>query len=85
MGLQRLQGVADVVDVIVPGHGSACGHEELLARIELDRAYVEALRDGREPDDPRIGSSAEPGWEWVTDIHEGQVKSLARAQEDRQP
>jgi glyoxylase-like metal-dependent hydrolase (beta-lactamase superfamily II) len=84
VGLQRLEAVADDVDVLVPGHGSSCGHEELLARIELDRAYVEALRDGREPDDPRIGSSARPGWEWVTDIHEGQVSSLVRAREGRQ-
>ncbi len=85
VGLQRLEAVADDVDVLVPGHGSACGHEELRARIELDRAYVEALRDGRDPDDPRIGSSAQPGWEWVTDIHEAQVRSLARARQDNQP
>jgi glyoxylase-like metal-dependent hydrolase (beta-lactamase superfamily II) len=84
VGLRRLEAVADDVDVLVPGHGSACGHEELLARIELDRAYVEALRDGRHADDPRIGSSVKPGWEWVTDIHEGQVSSLARAREGRQ-
>ncbi len=84
VGLQRLEEVADDVDVLVPGHGSACGREELFARIERDRAYVEALRDGRDPDDPRIGSSAKPGWEWVTDIHEGQVRSLARAREGKQ-
>ncbi len=84
VGLQRLEDVADDVDVLVPGHGSACGRDELLTRIELDRAYIEALRDGRDPDDPRIGASAKPGWEWVTDIHEGQVQSLARAREGQQ-
>ena len=41
-------------------------------------AYLHALRDGRTPDDPRIGPSARPGWEWVADIHEGQAESLAR-------
>ena len=38
----------------------------------------DALRDGRVPDDPRIGPSARPGWEWVSDIHEGQAQSVAR-------
>jgi glyoxylase-like metal-dependent hydrolase (beta-lactamase superfamily II) len=41
-------------------------------RIELDRAYVRALRDGIDPVDPRI-DSPEPGWEWVADIHAGQA------------
>ncbi|MCG3754256.1 MBL fold metallo-hydrolase [Amycolatopsis sp. Poz14] len=70
-GLQLLEAVADEVDVVVPGHGSVAG--QVRERIELDRAYVHALRDGREPDDPRIGSSAKPGWEWVSDLHRGQA------------
>jgi hypothetical protein len=57
------------------------GAEELRARIDRDRAYVHALRDGLTPDDPRIGPSAEPGWEWVSDIHEGQAQRLARRRE----
>ena len=82
IGLQLLEGVADDVDVLVPGHGSAVGGaDQVRARIELDRAYVHALRDGRAPDDPRIGPSAKPGWEWVTDIHDGQAQSLARRRE----
>ena len=77
--LRLLEGVADDVEVLVPGHGSAVGGaDQVRARIELDRAYVHALRDGRAPDDPRIGPSAKPGWEWVTDIHDGQAQSLAR-------
>ena len=63
--LRLLEGVADDVDVFVPGHGSIGGADQLRARIELDRAYVQALRDGGVPDDPRIGPSARPGWEWV--------------------
>ena len=77
-GLAVLEGLADDVDVVVPGHGSVGGAGQLAARVQLDRAYVLALRDGRPPDDPRIGSSAEPGWEWVGDIHAGQAESLAR-------
>ncbi|MBB5857279.1 MBL fold metallo-hydrolase [Amycolatopsis umgeniensis] len=79
VGLRLLEGVLDDVDVVVPGHGSVGRGDQVRARIEQDRAYVHALRDARTPDDPRIGSSAEPGWEWVNDIHEGQARSVAEA------
>ena len=78
VGLDVLEALADDVDVVVPGHGSVGGAGQLRARARLDRAYLRALRDGRTPEDPRIGPSAEPGWEWVGDIHAGQVESLAR-------
>ncbi|WP_369258162.1 MBL fold metallo-hydrolase [Geodermatophilus amargosae] len=81
VGLDVLEGLADDVDVVVPGHGSVGGTGEVRVRITLDRAYVEALRDGRTPDDPRIGPSARPGWEWVSDVHDGQARSLARGSE----
>ena len=77
-GLARLEDVAEEVDVVVPGHGSVGGAGQVRARIELDRAYLTALRDGRTPDDPRIGPSAEPGWEWVADVHDGQLRRLAK-------
>ena len=83
LGLRLLESVADDVAVVVPGHGSVGGPGQARARIEQDRAYVLALRDGRAPDDPRIGPSARPGWEWVADIHDGQAESLARRQQDR--
>ncbi|MGN9846562.1 MBL fold metallo-hydrolase [Nonomuraea sp. H19] len=73
--------VADDVDVVVPGHGSVGGAEQVRARINQDRAYVHALRDGRDPSDPRIGPSAKPGWEWVSDVHTGQLQSLAQRSE----
>ncbi|MFF2621973.1 MBL fold metallo-hydrolase [Oerskovia jenensis] len=81
VGLRVLEGVADDVTVLVPGHGSVCGADQVRARIALDRAYTLALRDGTPPDDPRIGPSATPGWEWVSDIHEGQAQSVARRRE----
>jgi glyoxylase-like metal-dependent hydrolase (beta-lactamase superfamily II) len=81
VGLGVLEGVADDVEVVVPGHGSVGDADQLRARIELDRAYVHALRDGDAPDDPRIGPSAKPGWEWVRDLHDGQAQSLARRSE----
>ncbi|MFB9928648.1 MBL fold metallo-hydrolase [Amycolatopsis halotolerans] len=76
-GLRALEAVADDVEVLIPGHGSV-GTDQISRRIDLDRAYVQALRDGREPDDPRIGPSAKPGWEWVRDLHQGQAQRLAR-------
>ena len=80
VGLQVLEKVASGVDVVIPGHGSVGVDEQVRARIDQDRAYVHALRDARPPDDPRI-ASAEPGWEWVSDIHAGQAESLARRRE----
>ncbi len=81
VGLRLLEDAADEVDVVIPGHGSVGGADQVRARIDQDRAYVHALRDGHAPDDPRIGPSAKPGWEWVSDIHEGQAQSLARRSE----
>ena len=86
VGLRILEGVADDVDVLIPGHGSVGGADSVRARIELDRAYLKALRAGDDPDDPRIGPSAKPGWEWVSDIHEGQAQSLVlRSETDGTP
>ncbi len=81
VGLRLLEGVADDVDVVIPGHGSVGGADQVRARIEQDRAYVHALRDGHAPADPRIGPSAKPGWEWVRDIHAGQAQSVAQRSE----
>ncbi|MFZ3566321.1 MBL fold metallo-hydrolase [Streptomyces sp. BH097] len=78
VGLRLLEDVADGLDVVVPGHGSVGRGDEVRARIEQDRAYVHALRDGLAPDDPRLGPSTKPGWEWVNDIHDGQAESVAR-------
>jgi glyoxylase-like metal-dependent hydrolase (beta-lactamase superfamily II) len=75
--LRLLEEVAGDVDVLVPGHGSVGGAGQVRARIDRDRAYVHALRDGDASDDPRVGPSARPGWEWVTDVHTGQADRLA--------
>lgn len=81
VGLRLLEDVANDVDVVVPGHGSVGRAGQVRVRIDLDRAYVHALRDGHDPSDPRIGPSAEPGWEWVGDIHAGQAQSVAQRRE----
>jgi glyoxylase-like metal-dependent hydrolase (beta-lactamase superfamily II) len=79
--LRRLEGVAGDVDVFIPGHGSVGGADQLRARIDQDRAYVHAMREGHVPSDPRVGPSAKPGWEWVSDVHNGQAQRLAERNE----
>ncbi len=79
--LRLLEGAAGDVDVLVPGHGSIGGADQVRARIDQDRAYVHALRDGRVPGDPRVGPSAKDGWDWVAGVHERQLQQLARRRE----
>ena len=75
--LRLLEGVADAVDVLVPGHGSIGGADRVRARIEQDRRYVDALRDGGDPADPRLDPTA-PNGEWLPGVHEAQRQQLAR-------
>jgi glyoxylase-like metal-dependent hydrolase (beta-lactamase superfamily II) len=77
VGLRVLEDVADDVAVVIPGHGSVGGADQVRARIELDRAYVLALRDGRLPDDPRICPSATFGREWLPDVAAWQRQQLS--------
>ena len=67
-------------------HGSVGDADEVHSRIDQDRAYLRALRDDQDPSDPRVGSSAKPGWEWVSDVHTGQLERLAkRGESDATP
>jgi glyoxylase-like metal-dependent hydrolase (beta-lactamase superfamily II) len=61
--LERFEEVAGHVEVLVPGHGSVARGPEVAARLAADRAYVDALRRGAEPDDPRLEQ------DWVLGIH----------------
>ncbi len=79
--LRLLEGVAGDVDVFIPGHGSVGGADQLRARIKQDRSYVQALGDNRVVSDPRIGPSAKEGWEWVSDVHAGQLQQLGKKRE----
>jgi glyoxylase-like metal-dependent hydrolase (beta-lactamase superfamily II) len=77
--LRLLEGAADGVDVLIPGHGSVGGAGQVRARIEQDRAYVHALRDGVVAGDPRMGPSAT--FEWMSGVHERQLQQLAQRRE----
>ena len=74
--LRLLEGAAGDVDVLVPGHGSIGGTDQVHARIDQDRAYVHALRDAGVPSDPRLGPSAY-GKDFLPGVHARQVQGLA--------
>jgi glyoxylase-like metal-dependent hydrolase (beta-lactamase superfamily II) len=69
---EALELLADAVaqaDVMVPGHGSVAEGDEVAARLAADRAYVDALRRGVEPDDPRLEQ------DWLRDgPHQGNLR-----------
>ena len=77
--LRLLEAAAGDVDVLIPGHGTVGGADQARARIDQDRAYVQALRDASVPGDSRIGPSAT--FDWVADVHEGQLQQLTRRSE----
>jgi len=80
--LRLLEGVAGDVDVLVPGHGSIGGADQVRARTDQDRAYVHALRDAGVPGDPRVGPSATFGRDWLPGVHERRLERLARRSEN---
>jgi glyoxylase-like metal-dependent hydrolase (beta-lactamase superfamily II) len=79
-GLRLLEGATGDVDVLVPGHGSIGGADQVRARIDQDRAYVHALRDAGVSSDPRLGPSAY-GKDFLPGLHARQLQGLARRSE----
>lgn len=79
--LRLLEDVAGNVDVVIPGHGSIGGADQVHARIDQDRAYVHALRGAHVVSDPRVGPTAKDGWGWVAGVHERQRQHLAQRSE----
>jgi glyoxylase-like metal-dependent hydrolase (beta-lactamase superfamily II) len=73
--LALFDGVADDVDVVIPGHGSVGDAARLRMRIDQDRRYALTLRGGGEFDDPRVGASAP--LDWLPDVHDWQVARFA--------
>ena len=67
------------LDVFIPGHGSVGGADQVRARIEQDRSYVQSLRDASVPEDPRLGPAAT--YNWLLRVHERQLQQLAQRSE----
>jgi len=68
-GMERLASVPGVRRV-VPGHGHVGDAGELRRRLALDAAYLDAVRCGKPPDDPRLPGAAD----WLRVTHEEQVR-----------
>ena len=66
--LDRLGEAAGHVDVVVPGHGAVAEGPEVAARLAADRAYIDALRRGEEPVDPRLGQ------DWLSGPHQSNLE-----------
>ncbi|HEX4687632.1 MAG TPA: MBL fold metallo-hydrolase [Nocardioides sp.] len=73
--LDRLAGAAGGVDVVVPGHGAVAQGAEVAARFEADHAYLDALRRGEEPADPRLDQ------DWLSGPHQANVDQARRSSE----
>ena len=76
--LGLLAGMAGDADVVVPGHGSIGGADQIHARIDQDREYVHGLQHADGPGDPRIGPAATFGKDWLPAAHERQRQHLTQ-------
>ena len=72
--LDRLDEAARHVDVVVPGHGAVAEGPEVAARLAADHAYIDALRRGEEPVDPRLGPDAD----WLSGPHQSNLEQARR-------
>jgi hypothetical protein len=57
------------VDFMVPGHGSVAKGPEIAARLAADRAYIDALRQGEDPPDPRLEDA-----DWLSGPHRSNLE-----------
>jgi len=60
---------------VVPGHGAVAQGAEVAARFEADHAYLDALRRGEEPADPRLDQ------DWLSGPHQANVDQARRSSE----
>ena len=70
IALDLLEEPVKHADVVIPGHGAVGTGPEVAARHAADRAYIDALRSGQEPDDARMGPHAE----WLDNIHRSNLE-----------
>jgi glyoxylase-like metal-dependent hydrolase (beta-lactamase superfamily II) len=66
--LDRLEEATRYAGVVIPGHGAVAEGPEVAARLTADRAYIDALRKGEEPVDPRLDQG------WLTGPHRSNVE-----------
>ncbi|MEV6415522.1 MBL fold metallo-hydrolase [Kribbella sp. NPDC051718] len=77
--LDQLAEAAQYAEVLVPGHGTVATGPELAARLAADRAYLNALRQGIDPADPRLAQ------DWLAGPHQSNVEQASRAADKANP
>ena len=65
--LDRLGEAARHAEIVIPGHGAIAEGPEVAARLAADRAYIDALRRGKEPVDARLEA------DWLSGIHQSNM------------
>lgn len=60
------------VNTVIPGHGHVGDGAELARRITADRRYIDALEQGREPEDDRLRTP------WLAEEHRAHLARLRR-------
>jgi glyoxylase-like metal-dependent hydrolase (beta-lactamase superfamily II) len=71
--LGRLEEAARYADVLIPGHGAVAEGPEVAARLAADHAYIDALRRGDEPVDPRLDQ------DWLSGPHQSNLDQARHA------
>ncbi|HEY1831998.1 MAG TPA: MBL fold metallo-hydrolase [Acidimicrobiales bacterium] len=54
---------------LIPGHGQVAFGLSIRSRVAADRTYLDALAQGRDPEDPRVGPKAIYGTDWLPEAH----------------
>jgi glyoxylase-like metal-dependent hydrolase (beta-lactamase superfamily II) len=73
VALDRLEEAARHVEVLIPGHGAVAEGPEVAARLDADRAYLDALRRGGEPVDARLDQ------DWLSGPHQSNVEQARQS------
>ncbi|MEV6610505.1 MBL fold metallo-hydrolase [Kutzneria sp. NPDC051319] len=71
--LELLGEAAQQVDVLIPGHGTVATGPEVAARFAADCTYLDALRQGTDPVDPRLDQ------DWLARPHQANVAQAQQA------
>lgn len=75
--LYRLEEASRRVSLVIPGHGAAAEGPEVAERLAADRWYIDALRQGVEPNDARLAQ------DWLAGPHQSNQEQSAWAPRSR--